>query len=77
VHDAYNRRIDQKLATTVWELGGCTSFYRDPNGRNASIYPDWTWKFRRDAGRWRPEAYRIEQPSFDEAEPVAATTVPA
>ncbi len=86
VHDAYNRRIDQKLATTVWEVGGCTSFYRDANGRNASIYPDWTWRFRRDASRWRPEAYRLRQwpPTRDypdnadnAAEPVAARTVPA
>ena len=86
VHDAYNRRIDQKLATTVWEVGGCTSFYRDANGRNASIYPDWTWRFRRDAGRWRPDAYRLQQrhPTSDSpdnakypAEPVAARAVPA
>ena len=59
VHDEYNRRIDAKLATTVWELGGCTSFYRDVNGRNASIYPDWTFRFRRDNVKWRTDAYRL------------------
>ncbi|ROS78422.1 NAD(P)/FAD-dependent oxidoreductase [Cellulomonas sp. PhB143] len=59
VHDDYNATIDKKMATTVWELGGCTTFYQDANGRNASIYPDWTFRFRRDAKRWRPEAYRL------------------
>ncbi len=49
VHDAYNRTVDRQLATTVWELGGCTNFYRDVNGRNAAIDPDWMWKFRRAA----------------------------
>jgi cation diffusion facilitator CzcD-associated flavoprotein CzcO len=60
VHDAYNADLDAKLATTVWEVGGCTAFYRDVNGRNATIYPDWTFRFRRDAVRWRDAAYRLE-----------------
>ena len=59
VHDAYNRQIDAKLATSVWELGGCTSFYQDVNGRNASIYPDWTFKFRRDSAKWKKNAYHL------------------
>lgn len=59
VHDAYNATIDKKMAGTVWELGGCTSFYQDANGRNATIYPDWTFRFRRDAAKWKPKAYRL------------------
>ena len=59
VHDDYNRWIDAKLAPTVWELGGCTTFYQDVNGRNASIYPDWTFKFRRDTAKLKKGAYRL------------------
>jgi cation diffusion facilitator CzcD-associated flavoprotein CzcO len=56
-HDSYNRMIDRKMATTVWELGGCTTFYQDATGRNATLWPDWTFSFRRRAKRWRVDAY--------------------
>ncbi|GJF34500.1 Baeyer-Villiger monooxygenase [Kitasatospora sp. NE20-6] len=59
VHDAYNAELDRRLAKTVWELGGCRTFYQDANGRNATIYPDWTFRFRRRAVRWRPGAYHL------------------
>ncbi|MFK0173688.1 flavin-containing monooxygenase [Streptomyces sp. NPDC090306] len=62
VHDAYNEELDRKLAGTVWETGGCQSFYRDANGRNATLYPDWTFAFRRRAASWKPDAYRLGPP---------------
>jgi cation diffusion facilitator CzcD-associated flavoprotein CzcO len=58
-HDAYNRMVDRKMATTVWELGGCTTFYQDVTGRNATLWPDWTFSFRRRAKRWKSGAYRL------------------
>jgi len=59
VHDAYNEVVDRKMATTVWQLGGCTSYYQDATGRNAALWPDWTFSFRRKAKRWKPDAYVI------------------
>lgn len=61
VHDAYNRDLDRKLARSVWERGGCTSYYRDANGRNSTIWPDWTWRFRALAARWDERAYFLKQ----------------
>lgn len=61
-HDAYNAELDRKLATTVWETGGCQTFYRDANGRNATLYPDWTFTFRRHATRWKPDVYHLSPP---------------
>jgi cation diffusion facilitator CzcD-associated flavoprotein CzcO len=61
-HDAYNARLDRKLAGTVWEVGGCRTFYQDANGRNATIYPDWTFRYRRQAVRWKPAAYQLTSP---------------
>jgi cation diffusion facilitator CzcD-associated flavoprotein CzcO len=58
-HDAYNREVDDRMATTVWEVGGCRSFYIDATGRNATLWPDWTWRFRRRASRSDPTAYRL------------------
>jgi hypothetical protein len=59
VHDAYNADIDHRMTRTVWEVGGCRTFYQDANGRNATIYPDWTFRFRRRAVRWRKDAYDL------------------
>ncbi len=71
-HDAYNRDLDQKMATTVWELGGCTSFYQDATGHNATIWPDWTWRFRWLARRWNPQAYQLTSVAAREPESVRA-----
>ncbi|MFJ7300228.1 flavin-containing monooxygenase [Streptomyces sp. NPDC099088] len=62
-HDRYNAELDRKLAATVWETGGCQSFYRDANGRNATLYPDWTFTYRRHATRWKPDAYHLTPPA--------------
>jgi cation diffusion facilitator CzcD-associated flavoprotein CzcO len=58
-HDEYNQLVDRKMAPTVWEVGGCMSFYQDATGRNAALWPDWTFRFRARAKRWKPAAYRL------------------
>ncbi|WEG09888.1 NAD(P)/FAD-dependent oxidoreductase [Microbacterium horticulturae] len=58
-HDRFNREVDKKLAKTVWETGGCVTFYQDASGRNATIWPDWTFRYRRLAAKWRPGAYTL------------------
>jgi cation diffusion facilitator CzcD-associated flavoprotein CzcO len=54
----YNATIDRRLRGTVWETG-CASFYRDANGRNAALWPDWTWRFRRLAASFDGSAYAL------------------
>lgn len=54
----YNRELDQRLAGTVWN-SGCSSWYFDDGGRNAALWPDWTWRFRRRAASFDPAAYRM------------------
>ncbi len=58
-HDSYNRELDRKMSTTVWQVGGCRSFYLDATGRNATLWPDWTWRFRRLAARRTSTAYHL------------------
>jgi cation diffusion facilitator CzcD-associated flavoprotein CzcO len=58
-HAAYNRQIDSMMVGTVWDLGGCSSYYLDDTGRNATLWPDWTWRFRRLASRFDHDAYRL------------------
>ncbi len=35
----YVEEVDRALAGTVWNAGGCSSYYLDATGRNSSIYP--------------------------------------
>ncbi len=58
-HDRYNRWIDDRMRSTVWETGGCTSYYHDGSGRNATLWPDWTWSYRQRARSLDPAAYRL------------------
>ncbi len=39
--------IDRRLATTVWNRGGCSSWYLDRTGRNSTLWPDGIGAFRR------------------------------
>jgi hypothetical protein len=42
---------------TVWVAGGCASWYLDRTGRNSTIWPDFTWRFRRRVARLDPAEY--------------------
>jgi len=61
VQDAYNAEIDARMEHTVWNTG-CSSWYIDATGRNATLWPDWTWRFRRRVARFNPADYQLEQP---------------
>jgi cation diffusion facilitator CzcD-associated flavoprotein CzcO len=54
----WNDEIDARMRGTVWNTG-CASWYIDPTGRNATLWPDWTWRFRRRAARFDPAAYEL------------------
>jgi cation diffusion facilitator CzcD-associated flavoprotein CzcO len=56
---AYNEAIQRKLADSVWNTGGCSSWYLDRNGRNATIWPDFTFRFWGRMRRFDPQAYEL------------------
>lgn len=43
----YNRWLDDALTGTVWNSGGCSSWYLDANGRNSVMWPTFTFRYRR------------------------------
>jgi cation diffusion facilitator CzcD-associated flavoprotein CzcO len=45
--DSYNDTIQHKLQRTVWNTGGCQSWYLDANGRNTTLWPTFTFEFMR------------------------------
>jgi cation diffusion facilitator CzcD-associated flavoprotein CzcO len=65
--ERYNADVDARMTGTVWQTG-CSSWYLDRTGRNATIWPDWTWRFRRRAARLRPHDYalgvRVPEPAL-------------
>ncbi|MDT3395117.1 NAD(P)/FAD-dependent oxidoreductase [Streptomyces sp. B1866] len=44
---AWNDRLQRRLARSVWNSGGCQSWYLDAGGRNTIIWPGTTREFRR------------------------------
>jgi cation diffusion facilitator CzcD-associated flavoprotein CzcO len=71
---AFNRDLQRRLEGAVWTSGGCKSWYLDERGRNVTMWPGSTWRFRRMTRRFDPAAYHL-YPSWEPAaEPVAAAT---
>jgi hypothetical protein len=56
---AYNERLEARLARSVWNTGGCSSWYLDRNGNNSTIWPDFTVRFWRRMRRFDPRAYEL------------------
>jgi len=57
---AYNDELQRKIEGTVWQLGGCKSWYQNDAGRNTALWPDFTFKFRREVARFDAADYSIE-----------------
>jgi cation diffusion facilitator CzcD-associated flavoprotein CzcO len=56
---AYDRMLQRKLKNTVWVTGGCRSWYLDADGRNVTLWPDFTWVYARQTRRFDPASYVI------------------
>ncbi|HEX3332981.1 MAG TPA: hypothetical protein VHS57_01480, partial [Acidimicrobiales bacterium] len=59
VQRRYNERLQARLEHSVWVEGGCGSWYLDHRGRNTTLWPDHTWKFRRLTRRFHPGEYTV------------------
>jgi len=59
----YNDWLHRKLARTVWNSGGCSSWYLHPDsGRNTTLWPASTWRYMRMMKRLNPGDF-IQSPS--------------
>jgi cation diffusion facilitator CzcD-associated flavoprotein CzcO len=45
--EAYRELIAEKSRRTVWLAGGCASWYLDKHGHNSTLWPDFTFRFRK------------------------------
>lgn len=46
VLDKYNDEVQAALKNTVWNTGGCSSYFIDKNGRNSTLWPWTTFEMR-------------------------------
>jgi cation diffusion facilitator CzcD-associated flavoprotein CzcO len=65
VQDAYNEKLQRKLASSVWMTGGCASWYLDAHGNNTTIWPDFTFRFRNQTKRFDLDAYTTTADNSD------------
>nr|MDQ5808586.1 NAD(P)/FAD-dependent oxidoreductase [Actinomycetota bacterium] len=61
--ERYDAEIQRRLAGSVWNVGGCGSWYLDPNGRNALMWPGTTLRFRHRTRRFDPRPYLLRSGS--------------
>ncbi|MFD5552401.1 flavin-containing monooxygenase [Streptomyces sp. NPDC127068] len=61
--DAWNATLQRRLARTVWNTGGCRSWYLDAQGRNTTVWPGTTSGFRAATRRVDLGEYEVLRPA--------------
>jgi cation diffusion facilitator CzcD-associated flavoprotein CzcO len=61
---AYRDLIAEKSRGTVWLAGGCASWYLDEHGHNSTLWPDFTFRFRKLTRKLDRENY-VGTPAAD------------
>jgi cation diffusion facilitator CzcD-associated flavoprotein CzcO len=55
----YNDKLQKRLEHTVWNSGGCSSWYLTSNGKNTTAWPGFTFEFRLKTRRFDATNYDI------------------
>jgi hypothetical protein len=58
VHAAFQQEVQERMPGSVWTDGGCRSWYLDANGRNSTLWPDFTWRYALRTRRFKLDEYR-------------------
>ncbi|MEU8680559.1 NAD(P)/FAD-dependent oxidoreductase [Streptomyces sp. NPDC048611] len=58
----WNRRLQQRMTRTVWNVGGCDSWYLDANGRNTTVWPGTTGEFKKVTRQVDLAEYEVLRP---------------
>ncbi|MEU1625768.1 NAD(P)/FAD-dependent oxidoreductase [Streptomyces sp. NPDC020096] len=56
---SWNEALQRRMGRTVWNSGGCTSWYLDAAGRNTTVWPGTTAEFRRATRQVRLAEYDV------------------
>lgn len=74
VQDEYNAALQDQLAKSVWMNGGCASWYLDKHGNNTTLWPGFTFEFRRQTRNFDLDAYRSVARADTASAPAGTTT---
>ena len=56
---AFNADLQQKLSKTVWQSGGCISWYQTKTGKNVTLWPGYTFTFMKQTKNFEPQKYEL------------------
>ncbi|MEZ0366534.1 flavin-containing monooxygenase [Mycobacterium sp. pUA109] len=57
--DRFNAELQDKLAGSVWNTGGCASWYLDEHGVNRTLWSGMTWQYWRTTRKLHTSEYRF------------------
>ena len=66
-----NTARDAQMNGTVWN-SGCGRRYLDDTGRNTTLWPDWTWRYRQLTNHFDPDSYLLTRSSASSTDTRAA-----
>lgn len=64
----YTGLIHKEMARTVWQTGGCNSWYKSRSGKVIAMFPGFSFTFRRWANRFRKQDHLLRERSDARAE---------
>lgn len=72
---AWNEKVQSAMTGTVWMTGGCASWYLDASGRNTTLWPGFSFEFRRELRHFDAASYRLAPARRVEPAPAPAVAV--
>ncbi len=58
--DRYTNRIHQEMTKTVWQSGGCNSWYKSKSGKVIAMFPGFSFTYRRWAKNFKRKDHLID-----------------
>ena len=58
----YTTKIHQEMAKTVWQTGGCNSWYKSKSGKVIAMFPGFSFTFRRWAKHFKTKDHLMKNP---------------
>ena len=69
VQHAFNADLQDRMKRTIWTTGGCASWYLDKHGNNTTLWPRFTFAFRKQTRRFDVADYDITAAPTSTARP--------
>lgn len=57
--DKFNKELQERLSQSVWNSGGCASWYLDEHGKNTVLWGGYTWEYWRETRKVDPSEYEF------------------